>query len=121
EANRQKATIQVKVKISQPDSYIRPDMNARVTFLEPAAALKTQAADERLYAIPKRAVLDRESGKTVYVVVDGVVQAKPIIIKKEVSGEVFVSAGLVGNESIIVGEQLSQLKIGDRVQTPRVK
>ena len=38
EANRQKATIQVKVKVLQPDTYIRPDMNARVSFLEPASA-----------------------------------------------------------------------------------
>jgi HlyD family secretion protein len=116
EANRQKATIQVKVKVAEPDEYIRPDMNARVTFLEPAAASKTSRQDENLYVIPKRAVLQRESGKTVYVVVDEKVQAKPIIVQKEVGGDVFVSAGLVGNEVIIVGEQLSQLKIGDRVQ-----
>src|SRR5215475_8917904 len=116
EANRQKATIQVKVKVAEPDEYIRPDMNARVTFLEPAAASKTSRQDESLYVIPKRAVLQRESGKTVYVVVDEKVQAKPIVVQKEVGGDVFVSAGLVGNEAIIVGEQLSQLKIGDRVQ-----
>jgi len=116
EANRQKATIQVKVKVAEPDEYIRPDMNARVTFLEPAAASKASRQDENLYVIPKRAVLQRESGKTVYVVVDEKVQAKPIVIQKEVGGDVFVSAGLVGNEVIIVSEQLSQLKIGDRVQ-----
>ena len=116
EADRQKATIQVKVKLLQPDTNIRPDMNARVTFLEPSAASKPANADERLYAIPKRSVLERESGKTVYVVSDGKVQAKPVIIRKEVGGDVFVSAGLVGNESIVVGEQLPQLKIGDRVQ-----
>src|SRR5215510_8734971 len=116
EANRQKATIQVKVKVAEPDEYIRPDMNARVTFLEPAAASKAAREDERLLVIPKRAVLQRESGKTVYVVVDEKVQAKPIVIQKEVGGDVFVSAGLIGNEAIIVGEQLPQLKIGDRVQ-----
>ncbi|MBI4445518.1 MAG: efflux RND transporter periplasmic adaptor subunit [Acidobacteria bacterium] len=32
EANRQKATIQVKVKIMNPDYFLRPEMNARVTF-----------------------------------------------------------------------------------------
>ena len=91
-------------------------MNARVTFLETAAASKSAGQSDRLFTIPKRAVLDRESGKSVYVVADGKVQAKPIIIQKEVSGDVFVSAGLIGNESIIIGEQLSQLKVGDRVQ-----
>lgn len=35
EANRQKASIQVKVKILEPDEYLRPEMSARVTFLRP--------------------------------------------------------------------------------------
>jgi HlyD family secretion protein len=116
EANRQKATIEVKVKVGKPDDHIRPDMNARVTFLEPAATAKTTGIEEKLYIVPKRAVVDREAGKTVLVVVDGKVQAKPIIIKKEVSGDVFVSAGLIGNEAIIVSEQLAQMKAGDRVR-----
>lgn len=33
EANRQKASIQVKVKVLEPDEYLRPEMSARVTFL----------------------------------------------------------------------------------------
>jgi HlyD family secretion protein len=114
EANRQKATIQVKVKFLQPDQYIRPDMNARVTFLEPGGKPK-QDNEERLFAVPKRAVLDRDSGKVVYVVSEGKVQAKPIIVRKEVGTDVFVSAGLLGNEAIIVGEQIQQLKVGDPV------
>jgi len=116
EANRQKATIQVKVKFLQPDEDVRPDMNARVTFLEPDAKTTQAKPEERLFAIPKRAVLQRESGKTVYIVSEGRVQAKPITVSKEVAGDVFVSAGLVGNEAIIVGEELSQLKVGDRVE-----
>ncbi len=32
EANRQKATIQVKVQVTEPDEYLRPEMTARVTF-----------------------------------------------------------------------------------------
>ena len=75
--------------------------------------------DERRHstdAIPKRAVLAKESRKTVYVVSEGRVQARPIIVQKEVGGDAFVSPSLIGNESIIVGDQLSQLKVGDRVQ-----
>ena len=32
EANRQKATVQVKVKMLNPDDYLRPEMNASVAF-----------------------------------------------------------------------------------------
>ena len=33
EANRQKASIEVKVKVLEPDEFLRPEMSARVTFL----------------------------------------------------------------------------------------
>jgi HlyD family secretion protein len=36
EANRQKATVQVKVRIERPDRFLRPDMNAAVAFREAA-------------------------------------------------------------------------------------
>ena len=35
EANRQRATIQVKVQILEPDEYLRPEMDAQVTFYRP--------------------------------------------------------------------------------------
>jgi multidrug efflux pump subunit AcrA (membrane-fusion protein) len=102
--------------VLQPDENVRPDMNARVTFLEPAVESKTPKPEEKLLVIPKRSVLEGESGKMVYVISDGTVQAKPITVQKEVGGDVFVSKGLRGNEAIIVGEQLGQLKVGDRVE-----
>ena len=34
EADRQKASIQVKVKVLEPDEFLRPEMSARVTFLQ---------------------------------------------------------------------------------------
>jgi HlyD family secretion protein len=33
EANRLKATVQIKVKVAKPDSYLRPEMNASVAFV----------------------------------------------------------------------------------------
>jgi HlyD family secretion protein len=116
EANRQKATVQVKVKFTEPDEYIRPEMNARVTFLQSES--KAAAAPEetsKLYIVPKRAIVDRDGGKSVFVVNEGAVQVKPVTVRREVGSDVFVSAGLTGSESIIVGERLGQLKVGDRV------
>lgn len=112
EANRQKATVQVKVKFTEPDEYVRPEMNARVTFLNPDA----KPGQPDLYVVPKGAVIEREAGKAVFVVAGGVVQAKPITVEREVGSDVFVSAGLTGGEAIIVGEELLQLNPGDRVE-----
>ena len=113
EANRQKATVQVKVKFLQPDEHIRPEMNARVTFF--ASEEGKTKAETKLFVIPKRSVLERETGKAVVVAQNGRAQEQPIAVEKEVGSDVFVSKGLNGNESIIVGEELKELKSGDRI------
>jgi HlyD family secretion protein len=114
EANRQKATVQVKVKLLEPDEFIKPEMNARVTFLGTENPQTSQ--ETKLIMVPKRAVVERESGKAVYVVADGKVQSKPITVQREIGSDVVVSQGLSGTESVIVGDQLAQLKVGDKVE-----
>jgi HlyD family secretion protein len=116
EANRQKATVQVKVKFLEPDEYVRPEMNARVTFFSSNELSRAARVDStKLYVIPRRAVLERDSGKAVLAVKDGRVHEQPITVEKEVATDVFVSGGLIGGENIIVGEQLNELQVGDRV------
>jgi HlyD family secretion protein len=114
EANRQKATVQVKVKFLQPDEHIRPEMNARVTFFASEEGKAKESTT--LFVIPKRSVLERETGKVVLIAQNGRAQEQAIGVEKEVATEVFVSKGLNGNESIIVGEGLQELKGGDRVR-----
>jgi HlyD family secretion protein len=129
EANRQKATVQVKVKFLQPDKYVKPEMNARVTFLtaQSAAGEKAEKANEengaqkaesdvKLYVIPKNVIQDRADGKVVFVLSDGAVQSKPVTVAREVGSDAYVSAGLSGTESIITGDTLKQVKVGDHVE-----
>lgn len=42
EANRQRATIQVKVQILEPDEYLRPEMDAQVNFYRPGVDFEDQ-------------------------------------------------------------------------------
>jgi HlyD family secretion protein len=116
EANRQKATVQVKVKVLKPDEYVRPEMNARVTFMSTEEAQKKEEAP--MYVVPKRAVIEREGLKRVVVIADGRVQTKPVTVAREVGADVYISAGLTGNESIIVSEP-EKLKTGDRVEAKK--
>jgi HlyD family secretion protein len=118
EANRQKATVQVKVKFLKPDEYVKPEMNARVTFLS-IAPPKKEATEEKFYIVPKSALVERESGKAVLVVSEGVVRARPVTIAREAGSDAFVSAGLTGNESVIIGENLNELKVGQSVEIKR--
>jgi len=114
EANRQKATVQVKVKFLKPDEYVKPEMNARVSFLSEAPA-KKEVAEEKLYIVPRIAVVEREGSKSVYVVSDNVASVKPIVVAREMGDDVYVSSGLTGKESIIIGDALKNIKPGDRV------
>jgi pentose-5-phosphate-3-epimerase len=90
-------------------------MNARVTFMSTAPP-KKETTEPKLYVVPRASVIEREGVKSVFVVVDGVVQTKPVSIAKEAGSDAFVSTGLTGSESIIVGDNLDELKIGDRVE-----
>jgi len=119
EANRQKATVQVKVKFLEPDKYVKPEMNARVTFLSPQQtekAQKSESPEPKLFVIPKNTIQDRADGKIVFALSDGTVKSKPVTVAREVGSEAYVSAGLTGNESIITGEILKQVKVGDHVE-----
>jgi len=121
EANRQKATVQVKVKFLEPDKFVKPEMNARVTFLTVQSGVKeAPKSSEKLYVVPRNVVQDRAAGqsdgKMVFVVSDGTVQSKPVTVAREVGSDAYVSAGLTGTESIITGEILKQVKVGDHVE-----
>ena len=117
EANRQKATVQVKVKFLKPDEFVKPEMNARVTFLSPQQEKKdAEKPAEKLYTIPKAALVERDGGKAVLVVSEGTVKVRPVSVAREVGGDAYVSTGLSGNESVILGDNLNELKAGDRVE-----
>ena len=98
EANRQKATVQVKVQIAKPDDRLRPDMNANVKFLaddnsggskEPSGAI-----------VPTSAVKDRDGKKVVFFVRDGKAMMKEVRIL-ETRGSVYLVDGPINGENVI--------------------
>jgi HlyD family secretion protein len=114
EANRQKATVQVKVQILNPDEYLRPEMNATVKFL--ANETKTEAANAGPAGVfvPSTAVRDRNGKKVVLLAFNGKVLERDVRIRAQRSGGVLVD-GLNGGEDVITsGPQ--NLKDGDRIK-----
>ncbi len=61
QANRAKATVQVKVQILNPDAYLRPDMNATVKFL--ADENKHTSSQPQGVFVPTPAIRDRDGKK----------------------------------------------------------
>jgi HlyD family secretion protein len=110
EANRQKATVQVKVKVMNPDEYLRPDMNANVEFLSDVKSDQRRAG----VLIPIAAVRDLEGKKVVYVLKDGVAKAKDISIVEPRSATYLVT-GVSGGDTVILNPP-AQVKDGTRVK-----
>jgi HlyD family secretion protein len=111
EANRQKATVQVKVKVLNPDSHLRPDMNASVAFIsdEKQAAAGTTARP--IIVIPASAIRDN----AVFVMFDGKAVRREVKTGSTNSKGVRIESGLNGGEDLIVSPP-PELKNGDRVR-----
>src|SRR5215475_11344633 len=112
EANRQKATVQVKVQILDPDEYLRPEMNSTVKFL--ANENKTSNSQPNGVLVPTAAVRDHDGKKVVFVAFNGKALMREVKIESQRSGGLLVS-GLVGGENVITaGPQ--DLKDGDKIK-----
>jgi HlyD family secretion protein len=110
EANRQKATVQVKVQVLHPDSYLRPEMNATVAFLGDA---KTggDAPSRAMVVIPASAVRDN----AVFVITDEKAVRRPVKLGGTNAQGVVIENGLIGGEDIVVNPP-AELKDGQRVR-----
>jgi HlyD family secretion protein len=102
EANRQKATVQVKVQVLNPDKYpdvfLRPEMNATVKFLADETP-KTSKQPAGVF-VPSAAIRDRDGKKIVLIVYDGKALAREVRIMGQRSDGALVD-GLVGGETVI--------------------
>jgi RND family efflux transporter MFP subunit len=101
-ADRTKATVMVKVTILDKDKDLKPEMSAKVTFLEPEkerAAGSDGAAPVVL--VPRTAVVNRDGKPTVFLVRDGTAQARAVVLGTERQGQVIVKDGLAGGETLV--------------------
>jgi len=111
-ANRQKATVQVKVKILNPDDYLRPEENANVRFL---ADESQKAAPQSAGAvIPMSAVHESGGKKMLFIAFNGRAIAREVKVLSQRS-DGYVVDGLTGGEDVILNTP-ADLKDGDRVK-----
>ena len=101
-ADRTKATVQVKVTILDKDKDLKPEMSAKVTFLEPENRETVPAAAAApVVLVPRQAVVTRDGRPTVFLVREGKAQARAIVLGTERQGQVIVREGLAGGETIV--------------------
>ncbi len=108
-ADRTKATVMVKVTILDKDKDLKPEMSAKVTFLEPERKEAVPAAVQApVVLVPREAVASRGGQTLVFLVREGRAVAKPVALDAERKGQVVVRQGLAGGETLVAkpGEQL---------------
>ena len=97
-ADRQKATVKVRVGFEKLDSRILPDMGVKVAF---QSAGNGQPAARNI-AVPKIAVRQRDGRDMVWVVRDDRVERRAVTLGATRGDEVTIEAGLKDGEKIVV-------------------
>jgi HlyD family secretion protein len=113
-ADRQKATVQVKVSILDRDRRILPEMGAKVVFLREAESGPVAAAPRRV-TVPAAAVVTAADGSKVWVFEDGRVAAREVEVGPARGDLVEIRKGLAGGESVVV-DPPAGIKDGARVR-----
>jgi len=113
-ADRQKATVQVKVSILDRDPRILPEMGAKVEFVRAESGAAVASAPVRVLA-PAKAVVTSGSGASVWIVSEGRAESRAVDVGPERGDRVEIRKGLNGGESLILGPP-AHLKTGDRVR-----
>jgi HlyD family secretion protein len=97
-ADRNKATVKVRVGFEKLDPRILPDMSVKVVFQGASDAQATA----RSITIPKSAVRQRDGKEVVWVVQGGRAERRAITTGSTRGDEVTISAGLNGGERIVI-------------------
>lgn len=115
-ADRQKATVKVRISFDQLDPRILPDMGVKVTFLgdEPKGA---QSGAPGLL-IPQGAVRNDNGSSIVFVYRDGRVEQRAVRVSGTQGGDQEIIAGLSSGDQVVVNG-LDGLHDGARVEVKR--
>jgi multidrug efflux pump subunit AcrA (membrane-fusion protein) len=109
-ADRQKATVKVRITFDQLDPRILPDMGVKVTFLGDEPSQKQAAA----ILVPAEVVRDENGKKVVFVYKNGKAERRAVGIGGARGNSQEILAGLTEGDQVIV-KPLDQLRDGESV------
>jgi RND family efflux transporter MFP subunit len=113
-ADRQKATVKVRVGFDELDPRILPDMGVKVAFLREAEAASGQPAAPRAL-LPKTAVRSVDGRSVVFVVHEDRVERRAVNVGPANGDQVEVVSGVSAGERVVV-DGPATLKDGDKVK-----
>jgi len=110
-ADRQKATVRVRIAFDQKDARILPDMGVKVSFItsEPAAA------SSQTIEVPKTAIRRDGEQDIVFVVRDDKAERRAVKVLAAEGETARLASGVAEGESVVV-EGAADLKDGEKVK-----
>ena len=114
-ADRQKATVQVKVAILDRDPRILPEMGAKVEFVRSDDAAAAMPSAPRRVLVPSAAIVRGADGARVWVVENGRAAARTVEPGPTRGDQVEIRAGLTGGERVVLAVPAG-MKAGTRVR-----
>jgi len=100
-ADRQKATVKVRVAFDQLDPRILPDMGVKVAFLSDEPPAKGKTSEARA-VIPKAAVRSEAGRQVVFVVAQQKLERRAVSLGAERGSDVEVMAGVAPGDMLVV-------------------
>ena len=113
-ADRQKATVRVRIGFEQLDPRILPDMGVKVSFLNERPAEESAAPRAKLI-VPSAAIRTADGRSIVFVLRDDHVERRAIGVGAAVGDQVEVLSGVSAGERVVV-DAPQTLKDGDKVK-----
>lgn len=113
-ADRQKATVRVRIAFEKMDTKILPDMGVKVSFLRDEPPDPATAPSAR-FSVPKSAVRTLDGRSVVFVLKGDRIERRAVRAGLEEGDQVEVLSGVSAGEQVVV-EGPVDLKDGDRVK-----
>jgi RND family efflux transporter MFP subunit len=114
-ADRQKATVKVRITFDKLDPRILPDMGVKVNFLEDQPPARQSATGQVM--IPQNALKDDASAKIVFLYRDGKAERRAVRLGNVRGNEQEIVAGIASGDQVIVKPE--GIRDGQRVAIKR--
>jgi HlyD family secretion protein len=111
-ADRQRATVEVRVGFDELDSRILPDMGVKVAFQEEGGVVGSGRAG---VLVPLSALIANGAKQYVMLVNDGVIERRAVATAGERGKDILVTSGLSGGDKLVLDASLN-LETGMRVK-----
>jgi RND family efflux transporter MFP subunit len=112
-ADRQKATVKVRISFDALDPRVLPDMGVKVSFL--AAAQSGGAAAAAVVLAPKAALRSEDGKQVVFVLKDGTLERRAVKVGDTRADDVEIAAGLASGEQVVIAGP-ERLRDGQKVR-----